>query len=201
MRQVGVDRGRKKRRLADITAAGRQRKKIAAPRAAAPAPLARTAHAEKMQGYLPHYISRLMNILNLRLLDSLRPHGITIRQFRILQMLDARGHATIGEIAADTVIQQSVVSRIVDQLERGGYAERRKRVGNSRLVEVHLSRKGSATYMALLPYARRIVEDAVCALSPKDRRILEALLTRMFDYVTRPYEPWKKMGNAPNAPR
>lgn len=153
----------------------------------------RDLHAAKMRGYLPHYISRLMNILNLRLLDSLRPHGITIRQFRIMQMLDARRQATIGEIAADTVIEQSVVSRIVDQLERSGLAQRRKRVGNSRLVDVRLTPRGEETYAALFPYAQRIVEDAVGALSPKETQTLEKLLSRMFDYVTRPYEPWKTL--------
>lgn len=162
---------------------------------------ARAAHAAKMRGYLPHYISRLMNVLNLRLLDNLRPHGITIRQFRIMQMLDARQQATIGEIAADTVIEQSVVSRVVDQLERGGFAQRRKRVGNSRLVDVQLTPRGQETYAALFPYAKHIVEDAVGALSPKERETLELLLSRMFEYVTQPYEPWKKLADERNRGR
>jgi DNA-binding MarR family transcriptional regulator len=153
----------------------------------------RSLHAEKMQGYLPHYLSRLYNVLNLRLLDSLRPHKITIPQFRIMQMLDARKMATIGEIAADTVIEQSVVSRIVDQLERAGLAERRKRVADSRYVDVHLTPHGSKTYALLFPHAASIVEDAVSGLTATERDVLEALLSRMFDYVAQPYEPWKKL--------
>ena len=153
---------------------------------------ASTLHPDKMRDYLPHYISRLMNVLNLRLLDNLRPHGITIRQFRIMQMLDARERATIGEIATDTVIEQPVVSRVVDQLERDGLAVRRKRVGNSRLVDVYLTPYGSMTYQTLFPYAKRIVEDAMSVLSQKDFQTLEILLSRIFEHVNRPYEPWKK---------
>jgi DNA-binding MarR family transcriptional regulator len=162
--------------------------------AATPVSISRSAHAEKMQGYLPHYLSRLYNILNLRLMDNLRPLKMTITQFRIIQMLDARKEATIGEIAADTVIEQSVVSRIVDQLERSGLAERRKRVGDSRYVEVRLTPLGTKTYATLFPSAALIVEDAVSGLSPSERDVLESLLSRMFDHVAQPYEPWKKLG-------
>ncbi|MGE4010845.1 MAG: MarR family winged helix-turn-helix transcriptional regulator [Alphaproteobacteria bacterium] len=143
-----------------------------------------------MQGYLPHYISRLMNTLNLRLLESLRPHGITIQQFRVMQALDARGVSSVGEISADTVIEQSVVSRIVDQLERAKYAVRRKRPTNSRVVEVCLTPLGESTYASLFPYAKAIVDDATSALNPQERKILESLLQRLFEHVRRPYAPW-----------
>lgn len=154
---------------------------------------ARSLHAEKMRGYLPHYLSRLYNILNLRLMDHLRPLRMTITQFRIVQMLDARKEATISEIAADTVIEQSVVSRIIDQLERAGLAERRKRSADSRYVDVRLTPHGSKTYATLFPYARRIVEDSVSGLTARERKVLESLLSRMFDHVAQPYEPWKKL--------
>jgi DNA-binding MarR family transcriptional regulator len=95
-------------------------------------------------------------------------------------MLDARKEATISEIAADTVIEQSVVSRIVDQLERAGLAERRKRVADSRYVDVRLTPHGTKTYAALFPYAARIVEDAVSGLTAGERKVLESLLSRMF---------------------
>ena len=82
-----------------------------------PAPeAARALHAAKMRGYLPHYISRLMNVLNLRLLHNLRPHGITIRQFRIMQMLDARERATMGdELALRRSALEACLGRLDDR--------------------------------------------------------------------------------------
>jgi DNA-binding MarR family transcriptional regulator len=157
----------------------------------------RAEHAAKMRSYLPHYISRLMNILNMRLLDEIRPYGVTIRQFRILQMLDARRVATIGEIAADTVIEQSVVSRIIDQLERDGLAQRRRRPGQRSVVDVRLTPRGTACYREMVPHALRIVEDAVGGLSLKERATLQSLLSRMFETVTRPFEPWKRIAEEP----
>ncbi|MCW5750004.1 MAG: MarR family transcriptional regulator [Alphaproteobacteria bacterium] len=143
-----------------------------------------------MRGYLPHYISRLMNVLNLRLLEHLRPLQVTVQQFRIMQMLDAREVASVGEISRDTVIEQSVVSRIVDQLERRGFVTRSKRKGNARIVDVKLTEEGRSTFAMMRPYAQAIVADAVSALSATERRAMEDMLQRMFDHVTAPRHPW-----------
>jgi DNA-binding MarR family transcriptional regulator len=150
----------------------------------------RLGQAKKMQGYLPHYLSRLMNAMNLRLMIELRVHRMTISQFRVIQMLDARGSASIGEIAADTVIEQSVVSRIVDQLERLHLAQRRKRVGDGRNVNVSLTLKGTKLYSVLYPRAALIVDDAMSELSQSERDLLEALMFRLFHGTTQSFEAW-----------
>lgn len=146
-----------------------------------------------LQRYLPHHLSRLMNILNMRLLENLRSHGISIRQFRVMQMLDDRGQATISEIAADTLLEQSVVSRVVGQLERSKLAVRRKRRTNARHVDVSLTALGAKMFAVLRPYAKRIEEDAMSALTQREFDVLEALLLKVFQHVTRPYEPWKQV--------
>ncbi|WP_171947824.1 MarR family winged helix-turn-helix transcriptional regulator [Bradyrhizobium erythrophlei] len=143
-----------------------------------------------MRGYLPHYLSRLMNILNLRLLEHLRPFDITAAQFRIMQMLDARKSASIGEIARDTVIEQSVVSRIVAQLEERGYALRTKRADNARIVEVRLTREGQKVFSDLRPFFLAIVDDATSVLSPAEKQLLSELLNRIFDHAVTPRYPW-----------
>ena len=81
-------------------------------------------------------LSRVMNLLNLELLDWLRPYGATVQQFRVMQVIAVLGVASIGEIAQDAVIEQPVVSRVVDQLEARKFARRRKRTNNGRIVEV-----------------------------------------------------------------
>jgi DNA-binding MarR family transcriptional regulator len=146
--------------------------------------------APRMRGYLPHYLSRLMNIMNLRLLEHLRPLKITVQQFRVMQMLDARTSSSVGEISRDTVIEQSVVSRIVDQLEERGYAVRTKRSDNARIVDVSLTREGQTFFGRLPPLYLAIVDDAVSVLSATEKRLLGELLKRVFDHVVTPQYPW-----------
>ncbi|HEX2889485.1 MarR family transcriptional regulator [Vineibacter terrae] len=150
----------------------------------------KTHDAPAMRGYLPHYLSRLMNILNLRLMEHLRPLDLTMPQFRVMQVIDARQTASVGTLARDAVIEQSVVSRIVDQLEKRGYAKRAKRPGNARIVDVSLTKEGRAAYASLMPLAHAIVDDAVSVLSPAERNLLDEMLKRLFDHATTPRFPW-----------
>lgn len=153
------------------------------------------AESDKMRGYLPHYMSRLMNLLNMRLSESLRPRGITMQYFRIMQIIDARkiGAAAIGEIAADAIIDQSVVSRVVDRLEAEKLAVRRKRKDNSRIVEVSLTPRGRMVYASVLPFAHAIVDDAVGSLTATEQKQLIDLLRRVFEHVNRPQQPWLEL--------
>ena len=139
-----------------------------------------------MRGYLPHYLSRLMNLLNLRLLEHLRPLNMTTQQFRVMQVLLARGVASVGEISRDAVIEQSVVSRVLDQLEERGFAQRQKRAGNARIVEVSLTPVGEAVYDLITPHSQAIVNDAVSVLDEKEKAQLENLLSRIFHHVRQP---------------
>jgi DNA-binding MarR family transcriptional regulator len=140
-----------------------------------------------MRGYLPHYLSRLMNLLNLRLLEYLRPLNMTTQQFRVMQVLLARGVASVGEISRDAVIEQSVVSRVLDQLEQRGFAQRQKRAGNARVVEVSLTPVGEAVYNSITPYSMIIVNDAVSVLDDQEKAHLEELLSRIFHHVRQPH--------------
>jgi DNA-binding MarR family transcriptional regulator len=138
-----------------------------------------------MPGYLPHYVSRLMNALNLKLLAVLRPMDLTTQQFRVMQVLRSRGEpCSIGTIWRDAVIEQSVVSRIVDQLEKRGFVLRQKRASNARVVEVTLTPVGRAVYESVMPHANAIVRDATSVLSPSENEVLHQLLARVFAQVS-----------------
>jgi len=139
-----------------------------------------------MRGYLPHHLSRLMNLMNIQLLEVLRPLDVSGQQFRVMQVIDARGIANVGQIARDAVIEQSLVSRVVDQLEKRGLASRRKHPGNARIVEVSMTPRGREVYATITPYRIAIVDDAVSVLDESERRMLEELLDRMFRHLSRP---------------
>jgi DNA-binding MarR family transcriptional regulator len=134
-------------------------------------------------GYLPHALSRLMNALNLKLMESLRSLDLTTQQFRVMQVLFVHEVATISEISRDAVIEQSVVSRIVDQLEEKNFVKRRRRQGNARVVDVALTPVGVAVFNSVMPHADAIVEDAVSVLSGPQKQTLLALLSTVLQHV------------------
>ena len=149
-------------------------------------PLALFASQPLMPGYLPHHMSRLMNLMNMQLLEVLRPLDVTGQQFRVMQVIDARGITNVGQIARDAMIEQSLVSRVVDQLEERNLAKRSKSPSNARIVEVSLTRRGQDVYATITPYREAIVADAVSVLTDAERAMLLDLLCRIFQHLSRP---------------
>jgi DNA-binding MarR family transcriptional regulator len=145
---------------------------------------ARDAEVRRLtSGYLPHALSRLMNALNLKLTDVLRPLDLSAQQFRVMQVVFVREVVSITEISRDAVIEQSVVSRIADQLEKRGFVKRRKRSTNARVVEVTLTPVGLAVFESIVPHAHTIVDHATEVLSSADQATLLSLLSRVLDHV------------------
>ena len=166
-----------------MTASG---KKLATRRTPHEGEPATPAERPLMRGYLPHLLSRLLNLLNLELLQHLRPLDLTVQQFRVMQVLIRQDGSTINEIARDTVLEQSVVSRLVGQLERRKLAVRRKNEHNARFVQVFLTERGRATIDALQPAAKAIIANALSDLATTERELLMQLLQRVFERVNTP---------------
>jgi len=135
------------------------------------------------RAYLPHVLSRLMNLLNLQLLKYLRMRKLTIGQFRVLQFIEQFDGATINEISADCVIEQSVVSRIVDQLEQRQLVNRKKNRSNARYVQVFMAAQGRTTIAELERAARKIAAHAASELSATEHAQLVSLLQRVFHKI------------------
>lgn len=138
---------------------------------------------ELVSGYLPYNLSRLMNAMNARLSRALRPVEVTIQQFRVMQHLRWASVATISEICKETIIEQSVVSRIVDQLEQRGFAVRNKRPTNARVVEVRLTPVGEAVYDKVGATAKDIAADTESILTQEERVLLNETLARLVTHV------------------
>jgi DNA-binding MarR family transcriptional regulator len=100
----------------------------------------------------------------------------------VLQHLSLTGPLTIGEMAKHLSRAQSVVSEIVEHLERSGWLERERDPGDRRRVLVWLTEAGHE----LLERAREVLspellERALSRMSAAERRALlramQALLT------------------------
>ncbi|MBF7015288.1 MarR family transcriptional regulator (plasmid) [Novosphingobium resinovorum] len=135
------------------------------------------------EGYLPHDLQRLINALDKKLLEYLRPLNFTPQQYRVLQIVSQLNPISIGEIARLAVIEQSVVSRMVDQLRYRKILTKAKRSDNGRVVDVQLTTTGRALADELQPVAEAIVKQSTEILTEKERALLTKTLSRVFDHV------------------
>ncbi len=75
---------------------------------------------------------------------QLKPHGVTLKQFNILRILKGTvSPLTTSEIRDRMIDNMSDVTRLIDRLITKGYANRKKRSTDKRLVDITISHNGS----------------------------------------------------------
>jgi len=111
--------------------------------------------------------------------EALRPLGIELRHFAVLIVLVNRGPTMQRDLAAEAGSDKAGIVRIVDDLERKGFAVRTAVAGDRRARAVEITAQGlelfDAAHVAALPLAERLVAD----LSPGESEQLTSLLTRL----------------------
>lgn len=133
----------------------------------------------QLDRFVPFLLNQIFSQMNGNLGDALRPHGISIHQWRVLSFLKLRGELSIGEITASTVLGQSTISRVVDQLERDGLAQRRPLPENNRIILVSLSAVGSRKIDEVFPAAISVHDGALDQFTEDERESFLTMLDRV----------------------
>ena len=80
--------------------------------------------ASKMQDRLAYMIASINRQLENELEERLRPGGVPVDQFRILEVLDASEPCAMGEIASQSLIEPPTLTKIVDKMVGDGLVYR-----------------------------------------------------------------------------
>lgn len=128
---------------------------------------------------IPYLIYRISNKANQNMQDKLRSAGITLSKWRLLSSLKSRGVCTISELAACTVMQHAVVSRILTEMEHAGLIRRRQSKTDQRMVRITLTRKGETLFEQAHEIAVQHQEEALRGFSRSDQTTLLNLLRKV----------------------
>jgi DNA-binding MarR family transcriptional regulator len=111
--------------------------------------------------------------------ELLRPHGITVRHFGLLTLLDRRGPSSQQAIAGAMLISATMVTQLVDQVEAAGLAERRPNPSDRRSYRVTLTAAGRRTLRAARAVMDGLDARFAAALGPDGDRELQDLLRKL----------------------
>lgn len=132
-----------------------------------------------LDAFIPYMLNQVFSQMNVNMRHVLRPFGVSIHQWRVLCLLKLRGEISVGEIVDSTVMGQSTVSRVLDQLERDGHAVRRPQPKNNRVILVTLTDEGEAAIDQIFPAAISVHDGAINRFEPDEQQKLFSLLHRM----------------------
>lgn len=128
---------------------------------------------------IPYMIYRISSKANQNIHEKLRPAGITLSKWRLLSSLKSRGTCTVGELAACTIMQHAVVSRILTEMEAANLVRRQQSETDQRMVQIQLTRQGEALFEQAFEIAVEHQGSALKGFSRSDIAALTGFLRRM----------------------
>ena len=136
-----------------------------------------------LDDFLPYLLNRIANRLNMSLAEDLKREGIVIPEYRVLAVLTARNPRTVNELAVYTVTGQSTLSKSLSRMEAARLIERRGDPSDGRVVKVHITAAGRASFARIMPLAMAHYDRALQGFSAQERRTLVRMLHRVLDNI------------------
>ncbi len=132
-----------------------------------------------------YYMHAIITKNNRNIGEALKPLKLTPAIWRILALLQERDGITIGELSDESLIERTLLSRVLQRLERRGLVRRRLDARDKRRTVIHIEAEGVELFEKILPIGRRQIERAIRGLPAADLRRLKALLLQIMDNVDR----------------
>ena len=133
----------------------------------------------KLTGFVPYLLNQAMSRLDNNLRIALKPFDLSIHQWRVLLMIRLNGPQSIGDISAATVMGQSTITRVADQLEKAGLASRAPMENNYRVVLLSLTESGEDMIRRVIPHTLAIHDGAIEEMDAAEQRQLFELLRKL----------------------
>lgn len=130
----------------------------------------------QLDQFPPYLFHLITSRLNSRLLERMRPHGVTVPRWRVLMVLMNEDGLAVGELVRLTLIPQSALSRVIDQMERDTLVVRQAAQHDNRVVKVHLTDHGRQVYWKIAPAAEEHAKDTLRSFDARERQQLVSYL-------------------------
>jgi DNA-binding MarR family transcriptional regulator len=116
---------------------------------------------------------------------ALAVDGLKGRHVSVLAVVDAEGAMSQRALGRRLRIDKSPLVGVIDDLEAGGYAERRRSPRDRRVQEIHLTDKGVKVLRRAERLADRENERAFSVLDEGERAALQTMLLRVAERQAR----------------
>lgn len=134
----------------------------------------------RMKDQLAYLIASLNRRLEAELEERLRPGGVSIERYRILEVLDASEPVAMGEIARQSLIEAPTLTKIIDRMVAEGLVYRAPDPNDRRRVLILTAPAGTALFKRLRGIStaqeQRIVERLESEKAAALRSLLKELL-------------------------
>lgn len=138
-----------------------------------------------LDAFAPYLMNRIMGRYNAALREEMAALGLSTAQMRAIAVLSVRDGIQIGRLAVYAVVEQSTLSRALDQLERDGKVRRVPDPTDSRATCIELTPMGQADFARLWPHMATAYSRMFAGIDSEERRGFVATLRKMLGNIRR----------------
>lgn len=136
-----------------------------------------------LTNYAPYLMNRIMGRYNASLREEMARQGLTTPKMRALAVLSVIEGPLIRELAVYSVVEQSTLSRALDQLAGEGLIRREADASDSRATRVFITEAGRATFETLWPRMAEANARMFRGIPEEERRAFVATLQKMLTNI------------------
>jgi DNA-binding MarR family transcriptional regulator len=132
-----------------------------------------------LANFAPYLMNRIMGRYNASLREEMADLGLTTPKMRALAVLSVVEGPLIRELSVLTVVEQSTLSRALEQLTNDGLIRRETDAADSRAVRVFITDAGRASFETLWPHMAEAQARMFRGIPEDERRAFVATLQKM----------------------
>ena len=132
-----------------------------------------------LTNFAPYIMNRIMGRYNAGFRDEMAEMGLTTPKARALAVLSVVEGPLIRELAVYTVVEQSTLSRALDQLQTEGLIRREADANDSRAVRVFITKAGRGVFEELWPHMAEAQARMFRGIPDEERSAFVATLQKM----------------------
>ena len=136
-----------------------------------------------LSNYAPYLMNRIMGRYNASLRAEMSDLGLTTPKMRVLAVLSVVEGPLIRELSVLTVVEQSTLSRALDQLQADALIRREVDAVDSRAVRVFITEAGRATFEVLWPHMADAQARMFRGIPEEERRAFVGTLQKMLNNI------------------
>jgi DNA-binding MarR family transcriptional regulator len=138
-----------------------------------------------LTNYAPYLMNRIMGRYNASLREEMAQLGLTTPKMRALAVLSVIEGPLIGELAVYSVVEQSTLSRALDQLAAEGLIRREADAVDSRATRVRITDAGRERFATLWPRMAESYARMFRGVPEDERRAFVGTLQKMLANIRR----------------
>lgn len=111
--------------------------------------------------------------------EVLQPYQLTIADYDVLRVLSTEQGTRMGELCERLLLDNSKMTRLVDQLELAGFVQRRRDEQDRRAWQVVLTTPGVELRDLAMAAHERYLQQTFAVLDEDEQHLLSTLLNRV----------------------